>query len=250
MEESAAKKEKTFYKKWWFWVIILIIIAICILIIRKNSNTTMKEIDKISTEIKDIDDKATLYTLEEENAIILRIPNYSEVSVAELNQMKEIIKNKSKTKLSNYSKFIMISDLEDYDNNVTSVAVYNLPDMKFDTNLSKSYIDNSNLLENENNKRNVVDNNISESNLNQEKGKDIILTLGTYEVGTDIKAGKYDLIAQSGRGNVITKGSIYESIMLSVNETEYYSMKYNNLILENGDIVEIINNLTVLFQAK
>ena len=250
MEESAAKKEKTFYKKWWFWVIILIIIAICILIIRKNSNTTMKEIDKISTEIKDIDDKATLYTLEEENAIILRIPNYSEVSVAELNQMKEIIKNKSKTKLSNYSKFIMISDLEDYDNNVTSVAVYNLPDMKFDTNLSKSYIDNSNLLENENNKRNVVNNNISESNLNQEKGKDIILTLGTYEVGTDIKAGKYDLIAQSGRGNVITKGSIYESIMLSVNETEYYSMKYNNLILGNGDIVEIINNLTVLFQAK
>lgn len=250
MEESAAKKEKTFYKKWWFWVIILIIIAICILIIRKNSNTTMKEIDKISTEIKDIDDKATLYTLEEENAIILRIPNYSEVSVAELNQMKEIIKNKSKTKLSNYSKFIMISDLEDYDNNVTSVAVYNLPDMKFDTNLSKSYIDNSNLLENENNKRNVIDNNISESNLNQEKGKDIILTLGTYEVGTDIKAGKYDLIAQSGRGNVITKGSIYESIMLSVNETEYYSMKYNNLILGNGDIVEIINNLTVLFQAK
>ncbi len=250
MEENEVKKEKTFYKKWWFWVIILIIIAICILIIRKNSNTTMKEIDKISTEIKDIDDKATLYTLEEENAIILRIPNYSEVSVAELNQMKEIIKNKSKTKLSNYSKFIMISDLEDYDNNVTSVAVYNLPDMKFDTNLSKSYIDNSNLLENENNKRNVVDNNISESNLNQEKGKDIILTLGTYEVGTDIKAGKYDLIAQSGRGNVITKGSIYESIMLSVNETEYYSMKYNNLILENGDIVEIINNLTVLFQAK
>ena len=250
MEESAAEKEKTFYKKWWFWVIILIIIAICILIIRKNSNTTMKEIDKISTEIKDIDDKATLYTLEEENAIILRIPNYSEVSVAELNQMEEIIKNKSKTKLSNYSKFIMISDLEDYDNNVTSVAVYNLPDMKFDTNLSKSYIDNSNLLENENNKRNVIDNNISESNLNQEKGKDIILTLGTYEVGTDIKAGKYDLIAQSGRGNVITKGSIYESIMLSVNETEYYSMKYNNLILGNGDIVEIINNLTVLLQAK
>lgn len=250
MEESKTKKVKMFYKKWWFWIIVLIIIASCILIIRENFNTAMKEINKISIEIKNIDDKATLYTSEEENAIILRIPNYSEVSVDELNQMRDIIKNKSKTKLSNYSKFIMISDLEDYGNKIISVAVYSLPDMKFDTNLSKSYIDNSNLLENENNTENVVDNNISESNSKEEKGQDILLTLGTYEVGTDIKAGKYDLIAQSGRGNVVTKGSIYESIMLSVNETEYYSMKYNNLILKNGDIVEIINNLTVLFQAK
>ena len=202
MEESKTKKVKMFYKKWWFWIIVLIIIASCILIIRENFNTAMKEINKISIEIKNIDDKATLYTSEEENAIILRIPNYSEVSVDELNQMRDIIKNKSKTKLSNYSKFIMISDLEDYGNKIISVAVYSLPDMKFDTNLSKSYIDNSNLLENENNTENVVDNNISESNSKEEKGQDILLTLGTYEVGTDIKAGKYDLIAQSGRGNV------------------------------------------------
>ena len=118
------------------------------------------------------------------------------------------------------------------------------------TNKTNSTINNlKNQTKTTSNASNVMQND-AENTSSEPKGEDIILTLGTYEVGVDIKSGKYDLIAQSGMGNVITKGSTYNSIMLSINETEYYSTKYNNLKLKDGDKVEIINKLTVLFQAK
>lgn len=146
----------------------------------------------------------------------------------------------------------MVSKLTSDNKNFLSVAVYDLPSMKLNTGLSKSYMDvtlNSSSVTEKNTKKSN-NNTIMQTVSNEEKGEDVILQLGTYEVGVDIKAGKYDIIAKSGTGNVITKGSTYNSIMLSTNETEYYDKKYNNLILKEGDTIEILSKLEILLQAK
>ncbi len=143
MEENEVKKEKTFYKKWWFWVIVLAIVAVIGVTIVMTIAAT-GGINEIALSVQSIDDEATVYTSTGGNTIIVRIPNYSEVSINDLNEIKNIIKNNLESVLINYSRFIMISDLTDYNNDkIMSVAVYNLPDMELNMNESKAYIDSS-----------------------------------------------------------------------------------------------------------
>lgn len=80
--------------------------------------------------------------------------------------------------------------------------------------------------------------------------EDVVLTAGNYVVGTDIKAGKYDAIAQAGSGNLFVHGTTRVSEMLGVTDSRYYIPNYNNITLKQGDTIEITSNLKVLFQAK
>lgn len=93
------------------------------------------------------------------------------------------------------------------------------------------------------------------ANLNAEIKKattaeDVVLTAGNYVVGTDIKAGKYDAIAQEGKGNLFVRGTTRVNEMLGVTDHQYYIPNYNNIILKQGDSIEITSSLKVLFQAK
>lgn len=79
--------------------------------------------------------------------------------------------------------------------------------------------------------------------------EDTILTAGNYVVGTDIKAGKYDAIAQSGNGNLFVHGTTRVNEMLGVDD-EFYIPSYKNITLKDGDTIEITSSLKILFQAK
>jgi hypothetical protein len=87
------------------------------------------------------------------------------------------------------------------------------------------------------------------------KGETITLSTGEYIAGKDIKLGKYDLIAQSGNGNI----SVKSSYNLKVNEMfgigiegydQFYTKTFNNLKLENNDTISISGTVSILFQAK
>lgn len=80
--------------------------------------------------------------------------------------------------------------------------------------------------------------------------EDIVLTAGNYVVGTDIKAGKYDAIAQAGRGNIYVKGSSSVIESMGTTDDSYYLREYKNITLKNGDTVEITSKLKVKLQAK
>jgi hypothetical protein len=102
---------------------------------------------------------------------------------------------------------------------------------------------------------------ISQSTVNEteeeRESRTITLSTGSYIVGEDIKAGKYDAIAESGNGNLTITGK--NAWDLKVNEIfgvgdgffdELYTKSFSNVRLEDGDTIELANGLTVLFQAK
>lgn len=92
----------------------------------------------------------------------------------------------------------------------------------------------------------------------EEKGEDIQLTVGTYIVGEDVKAGKYDVQAIKGMGNFVVYGDgaiggLKVNQVFSATEEQSYGMfgsTYNNLKLNNGDKIEINSNLEVKLIAK
>ena len=77
-------------------------------------------------------------------------------------------------------------------------------------------------------------------------GTEYQLTAGTYVVGEDIPAGKYDVTWQAGLGNCFA-GSMIESFG---ENTERYIKEYKNLSLSVGDEVEVTRTLQVKFTAK
>lgn len=81
------------------------------------------------------------------------------------------------------------------------------------------------------------------------------LGAGQYVVGVDIPAGKYDCIAVSGSGNFM--GDVASQPFGMLNEilgapgTSWEDRpSYSNLILANGDVIEINSNLRIEFRAK
>ena len=73
------------------------------------------------------------------------------------------------------------------------------------------------------------------------------LGAGNYIAGVDIPAGKYDLEAVSGGGNVnsdnIFTGGINE--IMGVEDDDFYIKTYNNLTLEDGETLEISDTLVL-----
>lgn len=90
----------------------------------------------------------------------------------------------------------------------------------------------------------------------------IVLGPGTYVVGEDIDAGKYDCVAISGfgvlRGELASAGSagfvqtMGDSTVTIGEDTAGVkgSTSYNNLTLENGDVIYIEMSLNVEFVKK
>ncbi|WP_142384758.1 hypothetical protein [Bacillus sp. M6-12] len=78
------------------------------------------------------------------------------------------------------------------------------------------------------------------------------LAAGKYVVGRDIDAGLYDTKAISGQGNFVVTGGLTG---LKVNEMfgtggGFYNDSFNNVELEDGDEIEINNDLKVKFLPK
>lgn len=79
------------------------------------------------------------------------------------------------------------------------------------------------------------------------------LAAGQYIVGEDIKTGKYDCRAVSGSGNFM--GDVNSLGFMGLNEIlaeqghEFYNERttYDNLRLENGDVIKISGDLKVEF---
>ena len=82
------------------------------------------------------------------------------------------------------------------------------------------------------------------------KGEDITLTAGKYVVGEDIKAGKYDAVAQAGSGNFYVSGSTSVIETMGTTDSSFYLKNYNNITLNQGDTVEVTSKLKILLQAK
>jgi hypothetical protein len=82
----------------------------------------------------------------------------------------------------------------------------------------------------------------------------LTLGIGTYSVGADIAAGKYDVVAVSGSGNFqgdvasCQFGSLNE--ILSADGSYGHSSTYSNLVLAAGDTLYIKGNLTVQLTKK
>ena len=78
--------------------------------------------------------------------------------------------------------------------------------------------------------------------------ENIELSAGKYTVGTEVKPGKYNVIAKAGHGNFYVKGSANE--IMGVEESdEFYIKEYKNLVLKQGDEIEISGTLKVLLDS-
>lgn len=252
------KKEKNFYKKWWFWVIILaVVIVIGITTIMVMALNIVKSgINEVALSVQSIDEEATVYTSAGGNTIIVEIPNYTDDTKKYKKEAIEILLQGYASEdgiLSNYSKAIICTKINSEDNiqdYFLSTTVYSLPSMTQETEQGDIYIDFI-----EYTKQSLSTTSSSTTNtIEEQKGEDVTLTAGKYTVGTDIKAGKYDVIAQAGSGNFFVEGSTSVNEILSINATDNanygYIDKYTNLILEDGDTIELRSNLKVLLQAK
>lgn len=251
MEEK--KKENVLYKKWWFWLILLAMTIVLgfVAIIIVALNITLSGINEVALDIQNIDNEATVYTSAGGNTIIVEIPNYSDNTKREkVKRIEEKIKSyATKDVLANYSKVLICSKINSDDEKkdyMLSTNAYSLPDMIPDLENSSIYVD---FIEQTKNSLSTT-----KSSATETKGEDITLSAGKYIIGTDIKAGKYDVIAQSGSGNFFVSGStrVNEILTTNIKQKQDYGWidKYNNLILKDGDTVELKNGLTILLQAK
>ena len=253
MEEKEAKKEKTFYKKWWFWLIILaIVIAIgftTIMVVAFEYATG--GIHQVAFDVQSIDDEATVYSSAGGNTKIVEIPNYTDdKKIKKKQEIETVLKNYASEGdvLSDYSKAIictkMNSDTTSAEDYFLSFSVYELPSMNLQTDLGSIYID---FIEYTKQTLSTTTSNLTTSD---QKGEDISLTAGKYVVGTDIKPGKYDAIAEANSGNFFVDGSTDVNEILSAKNDGFGIPKYSNLILKEGDTVEIRSSLSVKLQAK
>lgn len=254
--KEETKKEKNFYKKWWFWLILLvmlIVIGIVTIMITALIITTTG-IHEVAMSVQKIDNEATVYTSAGGNTLIVEIPNYSDDTKKDkVDAIEVLLKRYAKENevLHNYSKAIICEKIESNDNiedYFLTTKVYSLPSMTQDTTAGDIYIDFVEYT------KKTLNSTSSATNSNAEKGEDIELTTGKYIVGTDIKAGKYDVVAQSGSGNFFVNGSTSVNEILSIEASKKanygYIDKYTNLTLKNGDTVELRSGLKVLLQAK
>ena len=241
---SRREQKDKLTKKWWFWVILLsivVIISIAIVISAAMFITT-EGIHKVARTIQSIDNEATVYSSAGSNVVIVQIPNYTDESKANKKDLiVEAIKVFAKNELSNYSKFVLVSQIPSQENKdyFLNIDCYTMPQVQLETDSSNLYIDFLDIT-----KQGLTD------SKEKSKGEDIELSTGKYTVGEDIKAGKYDAIAKSGSGNFWVTGKNSVNEILSAKNDSFGTNQYSNLVLNNGDIIEIRSNLKVLLQAK
>lgn len=248
---------KEIIKKWWFWGILLaimIVVGITIIMVTALFITTTG-IHKVAKTVQEIDNEATVYTSAGGNTLIVELPNYTDDTKKYKVEAIEIALKAYAGEdgiLHNYSKAIICEKINSSEDNIENyfiaTKVYSLPDMTQDKEAGDIYIDFVEYT------KKSLDTTDTTSNSSSAKGEDITLSAGKYTVGTDIKPGKYDAIAQSGSGNFFVHGSNSVNEILSINASQNanygYIDKYSNITLKYGDTVELRSNLKVLLQAK
>lgn len=139
MEENKVK----LYKKWWFLVcmIVVLIIGIVLSIILIVKNNT-KNIDNISLQMQNIYKDSTLYS-SINNTLILELNHFdTEKNAIEYRNIISLIKNNLNKGLKKYKKLIILSYIDNKENNqgqyMLLTTVYSLPD--FMEKESKNYI--------------------------------------------------------------------------------------------------------------
>lgn len=63
------------------------------------------------------------------------------------------------------------------------------------------------------------------------------LSNGNYTVGEDFEAGKYDIVAISGGGNVMCSGSI--NAIMGPSDDDFYQKEYKNIKFRDGQVLDI-----------
>lgn len=252
MGEIKVEEKKLFYKKWWFWIIVLAIVIVIsfTIIIGMAFNNTTTGIHKVALSVQNIDNESTVYTSAGENTIVIEMPNYTDDSKKYKEEaIVSLIRDFANDGgiLSNYSKVVLCEKINS-DSNIKDyfliTKVYSLPSMTQDVEQESIYIDFVEYTKQTSYTTSSTMNNTSE------KGEDITLTAGKYIVGTDIKAGKYDAIAQANSGNFFVNGSTSVNEILSAKNDSFGIPQYSNLTLKQGDTVEIRSGLSVKLQAK
>lgn len=218
---------KDLLKKWWFWLII--ILAICIpifIIIVYNSLFAPKH--SLAYKVQNLNNDSTVYESAGGHSIVIQ-SDYRNSESSELYNIFELIRNNLK-------------ELKKYDYVLLQVYTDNyLFETKYDTDSEKELEENIYKTTTREKELKEISNAISDITA---KGENIIIGAGKYTVGEDIKSGKYDVILQSGSGNFWLENKF-------VIETFDNDMKkYSNLVLENGDIINLSGNLQILLQAK
>lgn len=247
------------YVKVYISILIMILIATIIVetyyIFNKRGQTketvnieleeSISETEQIEKEYKKINENCKVLEVDNNLKVFMHITTLNIEGLGE--EYADItLKLKEENKLERYNLVTVyfIFDLEGQNKACTYV--------EYDINASKTSAVGT-LIASEDD---IIENNTSNNTENNEEvskttglAEDIILTAGKYTVGEDIKAGKYDAIAQSGQGNIYVKGST--SVIETMGTTGTYSiLNYNNITLKEGDTVEITSTLNLLLQAK
>lgn len=81
---------------------------------------------------------------------------------------------------------------------------------------------------------------------NTAEQEEIELSAGIYVAGEDFKEGKYDIVAISGGGNVMSTSQI-NAIMGKDKDNDMYVEEYKNATFKWASQVKITNNLKVKF---
>lgn len=242
-------------------ILVLIVIIISYIFINnlKEDNNEQVEgksdIKKVSREIQKIDDETSIYISNQEDTIVVEMPNYSDSTKKEKKEkINNVVKKYAKNDeiLSNYSKFIFITKInkDSKKGYFYSTSVYDLPSMTENKEEGKVYIDFAEFTKES---LETSSTSSSSSSTTASKGEDIELTQGNYTVGEDIKAGKYDVIAINGTsGNINISGNWHGILSDKENEQSDYGWEktYKNLTLKNGEVIKITNGLQVKLQAK
>lgn len=138
------------YQKWWFWVCIIFVVLIIgivlsiILIVKDNT----KNIDNISSQIQNIYKNSALYS-SIDSTLILELKHFdTEKNAIEYRNIISLIKNNLNKELKNYKKLIILSYIDDEENNQSQymllTTVYSLPDFMEKENIN--YIDFNNYM--------------------------------------------------------------------------------------------------------
>ena len=75
----------------------------------------------------------------------------------------------------------------------------------------------------------------------QPNTEEISLGSGNHVAGTDFPAGTYDIVAQSGRGNVSSDNLLYGGInaIMGAKKSDFYEKEYKNIVLPAGTTLKV-----------
>lgn len=261
------------YQKWWFWVCVvvpaLIIGFTSIILIKFNILNPDKNLSKLAKELQAYHNDVIVFQSVGKNNIVIEC-NFNDIETEQEKEYKlgEIV-GENIYNLSTYKNIQLNLNIEGGQKTILNI---NPQTQEVDKTIQTWILDGSEAQTKVQNKIEELEQNktqlesvieeletnkqdlekeiatLTETKTKSTSAQDVVLTAGKYVVGEDINVGKYDIIAQSGQGNIYIPQKVNE-VMGTTND-KYYLKNYNNVTLKNGDTIEISGQLKVKFQAK